>query len=349
MSGMSARNENPVTGDGHVQPRATRAVLRKSAQNSSLMAGVLVVALVLTGMLAVDGFGSGTNLKTMLVFGAFLGIVSIGQTLCALLGELDLSIPFVVGAANIVMLWLLGQGLSSWSSVLIVVALALVVGTVTGLISYFQPGRSLILSLGMGFAVLGGAQIVVSVGADQAGTVYGRVPGWLTDAGSANGSFLGTGVGLTVWLWAALAVVVILVLRRTWPGRGLYAMGGNRTAAERALVPQLGIWLGTFALSAAMASVVGILLLGFSGGAFADVGRPYLFTTVAAVVVGGTSLLGGRGGYGATVLGVAVMTLLGTVLVGLGLSAAAQQAVLGLLIVPMVALYGRQPHPRTQI
>jgi ribose transport system permease protein len=326
-----------------------RIAVLSPAHRNSVVAGVLLVALVIAGTVTVDGFVSTQNIRTMLLFGAFLGIVAIGQTLCALLGELDLAIPFVIGAANVVMLWLIATGVSSVLALLAVLGMAVVVGTVTGLISWFQPGRSLILSLGVGFAVLGAAQIVVSAGTDQAGTVYGRVPEWLTTVASANSSFLGIGVAPMVWLWGALAIAVILLLRRTWVGRGLYAIGGNRVAAERVLVPRLVIWVAVFALSAAMAAAVGVLLLGFSGGAFADVGRPYLFTTVAAVVVGGTSLLGGRGGYGHTVLGVAVLTVLATVLVGLGLSAPAQQAVLGLLIVPMVALYGREPHPNTQI
>jgi ribose transport system permease protein len=115
------------------------------------------------------------------------------------------------------------------------------------------------------------------------------------------------------------------------------------------MISEVRTWVLTFAVSGLFAAAAGILLLGFSGGAFADVGQPYLFTTVAAVVIGGTSLLGGRGGYGLTVLGVFVLTVLSTVLVGVGLSAPGQQAVLGLIIVPMVALYGRDAHPRTQI
>jgi ribose transport system permease protein len=98
-----------------------------------------------------------------------------------------------------------------------------------------------------------------------------------------------------------------------------------------------------------MSALTGVLLLGFSGGGFVGVGDPYLFTTVAAVVIGGTSLLGGAGGYGATVLGVLVLTVMTSLLVGLGLSFAAQQAIVGLLIVPMVAVYARTPHIRNQI
>jgi ribose transport system permease protein len=304
---------------------------------------------VIVGVITVDGFTGSLNLKSMLVFGSFLGIACIGQTLCALVGGLDLSIPFVIGAANIGALWLIGKGLPSGVAIVVVLACAVMIGALTGVISFRQPDQSLIVSLGVGFAVLGAAQIIVSAGAAQAGTVYGQVPSWLADTSSVQAKTVGVGVPPAVVLWLALGVAVSVYLRRSWFGRGLYAMGGNRVAADRVLVRELLTWVLVFVVSAVMAAIAGVLLLGFSGGAYADVGQSYLFTTVAAVVIGGTSLLGGRGGYGLTVLGVAVLTVLTTVLVGIGLEAAGQQAILGLIIVPMVALYGRLPHPRTQI
>jgi ribose transport system permease protein len=102
-------------------------------------------------------------------------------------------------------------------------------------------------------------------------------------------------------------------------------------------------------IAGVMSALTGGLLLGFSGGGYVGVGDPYLFSTVAAVVIGGTSLLGGAGGYGATVLGVLVLTVLSSLLVGMGMTYAGQQAVIGLLIVPMVAVYARLPHIRNQI
>ena len=120
-------------------------------------------------------------------------------------------------------------------------------------------------------------------------------------------------------------------------------------AAARLSISERRLWVAAYAISGGMSAFTGVALLGFSGGGFVGVGDPYLFTTVAAVVIGGTSLLGGWGGYGATVIGVLVLTVLTTLLVGLGLSYAAQQAVFGLLIVPMVAFYARSPHIRMQI
>ncbi|WP_410576015.1 ABC transporter permease subunit, partial [Bacillus sp. SIMBA_006] len=77
-----------------------------------------------------------------------------------------------------------------------------------------------------------------------------------------------------------------------WFGRSVYAVGGSRTAAARLGISEFKIWISIHAISGAMSAVTGMLLLGFSGGGFVGVGDPYLFTTVAAVVIGGTSLLG---------------------------------------------------------
>ena len=111
----------------------------------------------------------------------------------------------------------------------------------------------------------------------------------------------------------------------------------------------LFVWMVVYAISAFLAATTGILLAGFSGAADPTVGTTYLFTTVAAVVVGGTPLTGGRGGYLRTMAGCLVVTELSTLLVGLGLDQAAQQICLGFLIVALVAIYGREPHVSMRI
>ena len=98
------------------------------------------------------------------------------------------------------------------------------------------------------------------------------------------------------------------------------------------------------AASAFFAAVAGVLLLGFTGSAYGDVGQPYLFQTIAAVVVGGAALVGGRGSYLGTIAGVLVLTEINTLLIGLGFKPAAVQAALGLIIVVLVSLYGRERH-----
>jgi ribose transport system permease protein len=313
------------------------------------MAAVVFIALVIFGASTIDGFWSLINLRSSLVFASFLGIVAIGQTLCALIGGLDLSIPFVVGAANVGLVKLLNEGLPSPVAIVIIFVLGALIGAFNGALSHRLRGQSLVVTLGVGNAALGLIQILVSSSGNSGisgGTIEGAVPQWIQGFSSLNKSI---GVAPAVVLWAALAALTILLLRRTWPGRNLYALGGNRIAAGRVLISGAWSWTLVFATSGVMAAITGVLLLGYTGSGYAGVGDPYLFTTIAAVLIGGTSLVGGRGGYGLSVLGVLILTVLQTILSGYSLSAAAQEAILGLLIIPAVALYARSPHPRMQI
>jgi ribose transport system permease protein len=115
------------------------------------------------------------------------------------------------------------------------------------------------------------------------------------------------------------------------------------------LTSLLAIASVTFGASAVFAAIAGVLLLGFTGSAYGDVGQPYLFETIAAVVIGGTALVGGRGSYLGTIGGALVLTELNTLLIGIGLQAAAVQTALGIVIVALVSFYGREPHVRATI
>ncbi|MBK5232372.1 MAG: ABC transporter permease [Thermoleophilia bacterium] len=316
-------------------------------QNQLLGFGVLVLLLI-AGSVQIDGFTSSFNLKSMLVLGSFLGIAAAGQTLCALIGGLDISIPFVIGAANVLLVWLIGKGASAAVAILVVLALATLVGVANGLISYKVDAPPLIVTLGMGFAVIGATQIVAASGPSTFAS-YSPPPAWLIDMTSLNSSFLGTGIPTVTIVWLAISVGILGFLRFTRFGRGIYALGSNSLAARLALVKEAGIWIAVFTLSGFLAGAAGILLVGFSGGGAVSIGDPYMFTTIAAVVIGGTSLLGGKGGYGLTMLGVAILTVLQSFLVGIGFSPPAQQAMLGALIVVALAFYGREAHPRMRI
>ena len=152
-----------------------------------------------------------------------------------------------------------------------------------------------------------------------------------------------------VLLWLGVGIAIILVLRYSTFGRQLYAVGSNPVAARLALVRPTAIWVSAFALSGACAGLAGLLLLRFSGSAFAGVGDPYLFLSVGAVVIGGTSLVGGRGGYAGTMAGAIILTELTTILVGFNFSGAQEQVFLGLIIVLVVLVYGREAHVRMRI
>ena len=319
------------------------------ANRSAFVGLAVLIALFAIGSFSVPGFASTTNIKSMLVFAAFLGLACVGQTLVALLGALDLSIPFVIGSSNVGLLYLIGLGVPAWLAVILIIVLGALIGLVNGILSFRLQGQALILTLGIGFAISGLTQILTSIGSAYMGNVFGQVPDWLRNLAAMNGRTFGLPLPPVILIWIAVAIALIVGLRRTVYGRFLYALGGNRVAAARQMISERRYWWGAFAVSGGVSAMTGALLLGWSGGGFIGVGQPYLFMTLAAVVVGGTSLLGGYGGYGFTVIGVLVLQVLTSFLVGIGLKFEWQQFVFGLLILPMVALYARSPHIRTQV
>ncbi len=318
--------------------------------NRSAFTGLtILVAIIVISSFTIEGFVSGANIKSILVFAAFLGIACVGQTLVALLGGLDLSIPFLIGSSNIGLLYLIELGVPSWLAVIIVIVIGGAIGFLNGILSYKVQGQALVLTLGMGFAVSGSTQILTSIGSVFKGNVFGTVPDWLRNLAAMNGETFGLSFPPIIVIWGAISVVMIVGLRRTAYGRYIYALGGNRKPARLQNISEFRYWTLAYIISGVFSTVTGALLLGWSGGGFIGVGEPYLFMTLAAVVIGGTSLLGGYGGYGFTVIGVLVLQVLTSFLIGIGLEYEWQKFIFGLLIVPMVALYGRLPHIRTQI
>jgi ribose transport system permease protein len=298
---------------------------------------LLVPALFLVGAATIEGYSSHSSILSLLVLSSFLGIASLGQTFCVIIGGVDLSIAAVMGFADVVITQLYGQGWSFWTAVLVILGIAAAIGAANALISLALNVNPLVITLGTALIVGGG----VLTWNHQATT--GTVPTWLTSAVEVINKTGPIPLPGIVVAWIVISVLIILFQRYTRLGREVYATGANATAAKLAYVRTTWVWVAAFMSSAVFAAIAGIFLAGFSGAGDSTVGQPYLFETITAIVVGGTSLLGGRGGYGRTVVGTIVIIQLTTILLGKGASSALQEALLGLLVILLVALYGREP------
>ncbi|MFC3183201.1 ABC transporter permease [Cypionkella sinensis] len=307
--------------------------------------GAFAVALVLHGIgtALIPGYSAPFAIRAMLVIASLLAVASIGQTLVVILGGIDLSIPFVMGFANVVAAQLYGQGWHFGLVCVVVFGLAVLIGAFNGALSRALNLHPLIVTLGIGMIVQGLVLIWTK------GFPSGSAPKSVSNFVSIGGTFGPLPVPALIPALLILTVVVVLVLERTPYGRRLYALGANPGAAPYALINPLSIWTVTFAASAVFAALAGVLLLGFTGSAYGDVGQPYLFQTIAAVVVGGTTLVGGRGSFIGTIAGVLVLTEINTLLIGLNFSPASVQAAFGAIILLLVSLYGRERHFRTTV
>ncbi|WP_152047790.1 ABC transporter permease [Aureimonas psammosilenae] len=311
--------------------------------NRALVAVAGAVLVFAAGAVMIPGFASLFSVRATLILAALLAIAALGQTLVMILGGIDLSIPFVIGFANVVFASLYGEGIPAPLAFAIVIGCAGLIGAVSGTLSAALSIHPLIVTLGIGTMVQALVQIWTR------GLPTGSAPPFVNGFVSLGGSVGPLPFPPLVPFTALLALATLFTLRRTIYGRKLFALGSNPKAAELALVRPVATWATTFALSAVFAALAGILLLGFTGSSSAGVGAPYLFQTVSAVVIGGTALVGGRGGYVGTVAGAVVLVELRTILIGLGLSEANVQAALGLLILGLVAVYGRDQHIRNLI
>lgn len=303
-----------------------------------------VVALVVIGAAAVPGFLSQHDVDSILVLSSFLCIAAAGQTFVVILGGIDLSIPGTIGLGEVATTVLTSEGVPFWQIVVLLIGAGVVIGLLNGGTSSVFHVHPLIVSLGVGFIVTGGVLVWTSGGATQ-----GSAPPVLTDMVSIGSKIGPLPVPPVVGIWAAVIVVSLVVQRRTRFGREMYALGSNAVAGRLALCRRTFTWVVAFVISAWAGEVAGILLGGFSGGANFDAGSSYLFLSIAAVVVGGTSLLGGVGGYGQTVLGSVAVILITTILVGVGVNVSLQEALLGVFIIIVVALTSREGHVRMRI
>jgi ribose transport system permease protein len=339
MATTAPAAQQPTVGEN----KQSSPLLRLLAGLPILQVVALIVLSVVTAV-TVGGFLSKSSLYSVLVLAAFLGIAAAGQTVVILIGGIDLSVPSLIGAVNLVTPALCARHWPAGLVILFVLVSGGVVGGVNGYLVNRLAVSPLIVTLSTGAMVIGGALAWTNNGFSAA-----SVPTWLATFSSPTGHFLGVSVPPVLVLWLVLALALGVVLRRSVTGHHIYATGANRRAADLAGVRTRRIWIGAFALSGVSSATVGVLLTGFIGSASVGIGNPYLFTSLAAVLVGGTSLVGARGDYWRTVLGALILTLITTLLVGHGASTAVQEIVFGVLIMLFVGLYGRERRLRDRV
>jgi ribose transport system permease protein len=317
--------------------------LLAAQRRAPLLQILALVLLFMWGASTIDGFSTETSIDSMLVLAALLGLAALGQTLVLVLGGIDFSVPghIVMGAIVVSQLY----GTNGWSAplaILAVVVIAGVLGAITGVIVHRWRVQPLIVTLGMGALSAGGAV------AWTAGKLTGTAPPFLSNLTTATGTTFGLSIPPVVVIWAVVAIIGAVVLHRTIAGRHLYFFGANPRAAGLARINTGRVVIGVFMVSAIASGLVGVLLAGFAG-ADQTLGDPYLFSGLTAVIVGGTTFMGARGDYTHTVIGALILTVLTTILVGKGYDQADQQIIFGVLILLVVASYGRERRLRDRV
>jgi ribose transport system permease protein len=287
----------------------------------------LVAVVILTVWIVGGHIAAGAYLNSLLVLSAFPAVLALGQGAVVISGGLDLSMPAIITLSGVMLAnWSDGSDLAALWSVPVVCAIAMGIGALNGIGVALFGIYPLIMTLAMNGIVQG---ITLAY---TGGTPKGVAPPALRWMMTAKLS----GVTPLVVALALFVVLATVILTRTTYGRLLYAAGSNAKAAFFSGVEVPSTVIKTYALSGFCAALVGIMLVGFSGQAFNDMGDPYLLTTIAVVVIGGTAMTGGRGHYLGMFGGALLLTALSTFLSGLLLTMATRNIIYGVVILAAI-------------
>jgi ribose transport system permease protein len=319
--------------DEQLEPRPNRvtAAAQWVIDRPLIMLAVILVLLVIACEIVSPGYISDERIGAILAFSAPLAFLAAGQTLVMLTAGIDLSVAATATAAAYIMAGQASRGTAT------ALAIAVLVGLIVGLINGVGVGifrvNPLIMTLGMASIVSG----YLTVSAQSFVTGVPLVPDFVRQL--AVGNLIGEAVPKSLLLWVPVAVLILYGLRYSGYGRMLYAVGDNPVACRLAGVRVWQVLLVTYVLCSILAAVGGVLYVGVINAADLQLVSPYLLPSVAAVVIGGTSIFGGIGGYSGTILGAIILVVLDSLLTLLDASQAIKQIIYGSIILLLAWLY----------
>lgn len=323
-----------ATGDPATAGLLSRAWWRQLVRDRPMvpLLGLLAVLLLAVHVARPGIISQPWVTNSILKFAIPLAILAACQTLTMLTGGIDLSVAMVATMSGFVM-----ATQTPVQGPIVAIVLALAAAGLVGLVNGFGVGvlrvHPLIMTLGMGLVVTGLLN------------AYQRTV--LTSGSAVPDEFawLGSGVSLglpnSLLLFVPLAAAIILGLRGTGYGRLLYALGDNETAARLSGVRVWQVLVALYTLSGLLAGTAGLMYAGLIKTVSLDLVGPFLLPSVAAAVIGGTSIFGGRGGYSGSIVGAVILTVLTSLLTVLKLPEASRQIIFGAIVLVVAAAYTR--------
>jgi ribose transport system permease protein len=317
------------------QPNALRRFLSGSTGRNLGLIIALLLIIAVGWITAGDRFMAIDNFLTILRFGSILGVVAIGMTFVITAGGIDLSVGSVMGLASVVasLSWI--QTAANQSSWLLMVVVAIAVGGLAGLINGLVIGYGRVVPFITTLAMLVAARGLAEIFANRSTQVV-SVPGFLN---FFRTDFLG--ISPLIWIFVLVSVLGWFLLSRTTYGRRTVAIGGNHEASRLAGLKVKRHTVSLYVLSGLAAGIAGVMIMARTTAGTSTHGQLYELDAIAAVVVGGTLLVGGRGTIVGTVLGVLIFSTLTNVFTQNNLSTSVQAVAKGVIIVIAVLLQQR--------
>ena len=314
------------------------SLIKKGFGNAQIMVYIILIVLLLAAQMISPGYLKPTHIAGILRLASFMGIAAIGQNLTILTGGIDLSIANTITFANVIAAQIMmGRDENMPAAIAAVLAVGIAVGLMNGVGIHWLKIPPFIMTLGVG-TVIQGIFLIYTKGAPKGNAA----PLLKAICGQ---SLVGIISGI-VLIWALMAFIAILVLKRTPYGRKLYSVGINEQAARFSGIHTGRVIFSVYLISAVIAAISGFFLVGYTGTSFLDVGTSYNTKTIAAVIIGGTAITGGKGGYVGTIAGAVIMTILEDFLTIISIPEAGRQIMQGVIIILLVLLYSRERHKK---
>ncbi|OAH49746.1 ABC transporter permease [Microbacterium oleivorans] len=317
-----------------------RRILSGSVGRNLGLVLALLVLVIVGAATAPDTFLGLSNIMVILRQASIVGVISIGMTLVIIAGGIDLSVGSVLGLASVVGALAAVQDLADQTHWIVMVLVALAVGVFAGLLNGIVIAYGNVVAFMATLAMLVGARGLAEILADRRTLQVGGQREFIT---FMNLDILG--VDMLIWIFLVVAVLGWVLLNRTTFGRRTVAIGGNREAARLAGINVKRHVLYLYALSGLCAGIAGVMILGRTTAGTSVNGQLYELDAIAAVVVGGTLLIGGRGTITGTVLGVLIFQTLTNVFIQNNLTSSVQAVAKGVIIVVAVLLQQRFARP----
>jgi ribose transport system permease protein len=296
----------------------------------SLVAYAVVAILWIAASLLIAGFGAYAHLRYIVELAAVIGLVGIGQTVAVIGGGIDLSVSAIITVTAII-LPLVTFDATGLGAIALALIVAAGIGAVNGLGIGYLGLPPLIMTLAMA-TILQGLLILIAGG--SAISVTNPSLDWL-------GSTHVMTISVSIILWAIVAAVCLFWLHGTRSGSLIFAIGANPVVSRLSGVPIRRLTLVTYVISGLCSGLAGLLLLSMNGQGYVGIGDPYLLSSIAAVVLGGTSILGGQGSYLGTIAGAVLLVTMTALITVVNASEGWRSVILGCLILAMLPLSGR--------
>ena len=315
---------------------ATRSIGSRPAailRSRAFLTFAVVAAVWLVAGLTMRGFGAFGHLRYLVELAAVIGLVAAGQTFVVVAGGIDLSVAAIVTVSAVGLpLLALPADPTGLAAILATLVLATVIGLSNGLGVAFLRVHPMIMTLAMATFLQG---LLILIAGGTAISLENPLVTWLGNARPA-------GIPIGILLWLVVSVAVLVVMHATPFGARAFALGANPFAAALSGVPVNATTIAVYGISGFTSGLAGVLVLGMNGQGYVGIGDPYLLASIAAVVLGGTSILGGLGTYAGTMPGALLLVTITALITVVNASPGWRSILFGSLILGLLLLSGRE-------